>query len=204
MMKPTNIVLTPIANDVDYISTTETLTTPWALQLDGVLTFATPQHVTITTTSDETGETFTVVGADRNGLALTEALAGPNATVVVGTKNFATVTSVTGTADATGVTAGVNGTCESQWVPTNYRGSDFNIGVAVENSATCTMTVQHTFDDVQADGFVEDDATLHSHETIAAVTANTDGNYASPPTAIRLKITAHTSGTATLRLVHAG
>ena len=199
------ITLSPVANDVDYISTTESITTPWALQLDGVLDLsANPQHVTITTTSDEQLATFTVVGTDRYGNAMTEDITGPNATTVVGTKNFATVTSITSTADATGVTAGVDGTCESGWFPINYRGPDFNIGLGTEITGACTYSVQHTFNDIQLKGFLEDDATVYTHSTLAAETTNQDGNYTNPPVACRLAITDHTSGDAILRIVEGG
>lgn len=206
MSKVKAITLSPVANDVDYISTTETLTTPWALQLDGVTTLTQPQHVTITTTSDETGETFTVTGTDRYGNTMTEAIAGGNATTVAGTKNFATVTSIVGTADATGVTAGVNGLCESQWYVLNYRGADFNVGIGCEISSggSLTYSVQHTFNNVLANGFVEDDATVFTHDTLATETTNQDGNYVNPPVAMRLAVTVHTSGTATMRVAHAG
>lgn len=199
------ITLSPVPTDVDYISTTESLTTPWALQLDGVLDLsANPQHVTITTTSDEQLAVFTVTGTDRHGNVMTEAITGPNATTVVGAKNFATITSIVSTLDATGVTAGVDGTCESGWFPINYRGPDFNIGFGAEITGACTYTVQHTFNDVQITGFVEDDATVFNHDSVAAKTANEDGNYINPPVACRLAITAHTSGDAILRIVEGG
>tara|TARA_R110000764_G_scaffold12397_2_gene36386 strand:- start:8561 stop:9190 length:630 start_codon:yes stop_codon:yes gene_type:complete len=200
------ITLTPQANDVDYISTTESIADPWVLQLDGVTTLTQPQHVTITCTSDESGATFTVVGTDRYGNALTEAITGPNATVVVGTKNFATVTSITSTADATGVTAGVNGTCESQWYVLNYRGNDFNVGIGLDitTAGAGTAGVEHTFNNVLTQGFLEDDATVHAHDTVTGKTANFDGSYASPPVACRLSITAFTSGSITLRVVQSG
>ena len=200
------ITLTPQANDVDYISTTESITTPWVLQLDGVTTLTQPQHVTITCTSNESAATFTIVGTDRYGNALTEAITGPNATVVVGTKNFATVTSITSTADATGVTAGVNGTCESQWYVLNYRGNDFNVGIGLDitTAGAGTAGVEHTFNNVLAQGFLEDDATIYAHGTVTAKTANFDGNYTNPPVAIRLAISAFTSGSITLRIVQSG
>lgn len=199
------ITLTPVALDVDYISTTETLTTPWALQLDGVLDLsACPQHVSITCTSDETLATFTVTGTDRYGNAMTEAITGPNNTTVVGTKNFATITSIVSTADATGVTAGVDGTCETQWYVLNYRGPEFNVGLGCEISGACTYSVQHTFTNLQTKGFVEDDATVNTHDALAGLMANNDGSYINPPVGCRLAITAHTSGTATLTIVQTG
>ena len=208
MPKAKAITLTPVANDVDYISTTETLTTPWVLQLDGVTDLsANPQHVTITCTSDETLATFTIVGTDRYGNTMTEAITGPNNTVAVGTKNFATVVSITSTADATGVTSGVSGTCESNWYVLNYRGNDFTVGLGLDvtgGPGAGTAAVEHTFNNVLAQGFVEDDATVHIHDTITGKTANFDGNYTNPPVACRLSLTAYTSGSITLRIVQSG
>lgn len=195
--------MTPVASDADYISTTETLTTPWALQLDGVLTFSQAQHVTITCTSDETLATFTIVGTDRYGFAQTEDLTGPNNGVVVSVKNYASVASVTSTADATGVTAGVDGTCESQWIPLDYRVGDFAVGLAIElvGSGAMTMGVEHTFENVLEVGFLEGDAVVHVHDSLTGKTANTDGNYASPPNACRFAIEAHTSGSGKLHVI---
>jgi hypothetical protein len=176
MSKPKAITLTPQANDVDYISTTESITTPWVLQLDGVTTLTQPQHVTITCTSNESAATFTIVGTDRYGNALT------------------------------GVTAGVNGTCESQWYLLNYRGNDFNVGMGLDitTAGAGTAGVEHTFNNVLAQGFLEDDATIYAHGTVTAKTANFDGNYTNPPAAIRLAISAFTSGSITLRIVQSG
>ncbi len=175
--------------------------------VNGVATFTTPQHVTLWATSDESGGSFTIVGTDRTGDAQTETLVGPGASAtVVGVMNFATVTHVTSPAAATAVEVGVDGTCESGWLPLNYRGSDFNIGLAVDVStgATLTYTVQHTFDDVQSATFVESSAVTLNHDDMAAKTADADGNYTNPTIATRLDVTAHTSGTATFNVVHAG
>ena len=203
---PKAFALTPIANDVDYISTTETLTTPWALQLDGILSFATPQHITITTTSDETAATFTVVGTDFQDQVLTEGITGPNNSVVVSLNNYKTITSITSTHNATGVTAGVNGTCESRWYVLNYRGWDFNVGIGVGISSGGGMTyaVEHTFDNVFASTFTQSGAVAYDHDTLTGKTVNAHSTYTSPPTAMRLKITAYTSGTGTMNVVQNG
>ena len=117
-------------------------------------------------------------------------------------------------ASAGNVEAGVNGLCESQWYALNYRGPDFNIGLGCEISsgAVLTYAVQHTFANLQrqgsgpdgAGGFVEAEATVYTHDTLAGKTVNDDGNYTNPPTGTRLAITAHTSGTASLTIVQAG
>jgi len=197
---PKAITLSPQALDVDYISTTETLTTPWTLQLDGVTTLTQPQHVTITCSSDESLATFTVVGTDRYGNALSEAITGPTAAATVTTtKNFKTVTSITSTLDATGVTAGVNGACDSQWYVLNHRGPQFNVAVAKVFSATATAHIEYTYNNVLASGFLEDDAVLFlATGDLATGTADGDGSFTNPPFAIRLAVTAHTSGTVTM------
>ena len=168
----------------------------------GTWTNGTAQHITLTSAGNDSGRTFTVLGTDRRGEVLTEAITGGNTTIATGSKNFATVTKVTGdAATAAGVIVGVDGLCESGWVPLDYRSGNFTVGLAVElsSSAALTYTVEHTFNDVQVDGFVEDDATTHNHESLVTQTASADGNYTNPATAFRLALTAHTSGTATIR-----
>lgn len=204
------ITLSPTALDRDGIAAAETLggagnfTLGGDLASGGTVTFTQPQHVTLYAAGNNSGVTFTVTGTDRYGNAMTESITGPNATTVTGTKNFATVTQVASGAATTGdVEVGVDGTCESQWYVLNYRGGDFNVGIGCELSGTATYTVQHTFDNVFASGFVEDDATLYTHSSLSGETSNQDGNYTNPPVACRLKITAHTSGTVTMNIVQA-
>ena len=48
------------------------------------------------------------------------------------------------------------------------------------------------------------EATVHAHDTVTGKTANFDGNYTNPPVAIRLAISAFTSGSITLRIVQSG
>ena len=173
----------------------------------GIITLATPQHISITSAGNDTGDTFTVTGEDRYGNVMTEAITGASSAAALGTKNFAKVYSVVSSGtSASGVEVGVNGLCESQWFMVNYRGPDFNIGFGVDISsgASLTYTVLHTFHNVQASAFVEDDATVFNHSDVAAKTANDDGNYSNPPTAMRLAITVHSSGSANLRVNHVG
>jgi hypothetical protein len=84
--------------------------------------------------------------------------------------------------------------------------SPFNIGlgIAVTGGASLTYTVQHTFDDVFASGFDPATATWYANSGLSAKTASFDGNYAYPVTAVRLNVTAWTSGSATLTVLQAG
>ncbi len=172
--------------------------------INGVATLTTPQHVTLWATSDESGGSFTITGTDRNGRAQTETLVGPGASAtVVGVMNFATITHVLSPAAATAVEVGVDGTCESAWLPLNTRNNDFNVGLGavLSSGADLTYTVQHTFDDVFASTFVESTAVAFNHDTMVTQTANLDGNYVNPIVATRMDLTIHVGGTATFNVI---
>lgn len=95
-------------------------------------------------------------------------------------------------------TVSQTGTGSSSALVMNTNISPFNVGFGVIVSGTVNYTVQHTFDD-PAVGFT----TWFSHPTVAAQTANADGNYAFPVTGIKVLVNSG-SGTATLKLVQAG
>ena len=91
-------------------------------------------------------------------------------------------------------------------IPLDHYQGPFNvgIGVAVSAGATLTYSVQHTFDDVWAQGFDPSTAVWYPNASLAAKTTTLDGNYAFPVTAIRLNVTSYTSGSATMTVVQAG
>ena len=88
----------------------------------------------------------------------------------------------------------------------NYR-TPFNVGIGCVLSAGASLTykVQYTYDDVQASTFSPSTATWFDHATLApAKTTTSDGNIIVPVTAIRLNVTAWTSGTVTMTVIQAG
>jgi hypothetical protein len=87
----------------------------------------------------------------------------------------------------------------------NLAVSPFNVGVGVVLSAgaSLTYTVEHTFDDVFAPTFNPATATWFPNSGLTAQTTSKDGNYTAPVAAVRLNVTAFTSGTATLVLIQA-
>lgn len=91
-------------------------------------------------------------------------------------------------------------------IPMDTFQNPFNVGIGVTVSAGATLTykVQHTFDDVFSPTFVASSATWFDHATLTGKTASSDGNYAYPITALRLNVTAYTSGSATITVVQAG
>ncbi len=104
--------------DADSISTSQSGTASSALTLNGAsissgsFTDNAGKRISITSTSgNESGYTFTVVGTDLSGEAQTEVITGPSANATVfGSKTFRTVTSVTPSSNSNGsITVGTTG-----------------------------------------------------------------------------------------------
>lgn len=104
------------------------------------------------------------------------------------------------------VRVSVGSQTSSSVIPLNTYGDPFNVGIGCDVSAgaTLTYTVQHTFDDVWSPTFNPANTTWYSNSTIVAQTADKDGNYSFPVTAVRLTVTAWTSGTVTMTVIQAG
>lgn len=100
-------------------------------------------------------------------------------------------------------TKSVTGVGVSAPIPLDTYISPFNVGFGVAVTGTVTYTVQHTFDAVLANGYNPATGTWYDHPDVASQTANADGNYAFPVTAIRLSV-ASGSGTAALTAIQAG
>ena len=86
----------------------------------------------------------------------------------------------------------------SAWIPLDYKQNPFNVGFGVVASGTLTYDIEHTFDDVLQAGVTP---TAFKHSTVTAQTTSKDGNYAFPVRAVRINVTAYTSGSATLTLL---
>ena len=106
------------ATDADGISVSASIGSATTLTLGGVLTSGGSytsgdnigQIITITSAADDSGITFTVVGTNAVGDALTEVVTGADTTVASSSGYFNTVTSITTSAATAGaVTAGVLG-----------------------------------------------------------------------------------------------
>ena len=82
----------------------------------------------------------------------------------------------------------------------NLDSTPFNVGFGVViTSGTPTYTVQHTFDNP----WTTTNPTWFDHPTVAAETANADGNYAFPVAAIKVAISSGT-GAVQLTVIQAG
>ena len=106
------------ALDADGLSTAATISGAAALTLNGALIADSKyttgdnigQVITILSAGDDSGITFTIVGTDANGDALTEVVTGANAGTASSSGYFNTVDSITTSASSAGnVSAGVLG-----------------------------------------------------------------------------------------------
>ena len=80
----------------------------------------------------------------------------------------------------------VTSVTESAPIVLDRRQLPFNVGLGLIFDGAGTATVQHCFDDILAG----ETPTWFNHATLAAKSANADGNYAFPVTAIRLSVSA--------------
>ena len=110
-------VITTTALDADGLSTAAAVGNNAALTLGGALTSGgaytadtgTARQITLLSAGDDSGKTFTVVGTDINGDALSETVTGANAGTATSTGYFATISSITAVGNPAGnMSAGIN------------------------------------------------------------------------------------------------
>lgn len=127
MSHPITSTVTIIAGNATLIGALQTLTSP-NLYIEPLgpptngtgITLDAPRRISIFSTGNDTGITWTVTGTARpeqGGIAISETIAGGSGAAVYTTQDFATVTSIlaSGTTAST-VTAGTNGVASGPWV----------------------------------------------------------------------------------------
>jgi hypothetical protein len=209
-MRPLFKTYAPTAVDTDGIVDGATgATSP--LSLNGVAGGASANdglahQLNLTSAANISAITFTITGTDADGVALTEAIAGPNATTVETTGYFKTVTSI-----AISATLGAN-TVDIGWVDefvtptiqlnTYAQGVSGNIDV----TGTIDYTVQATNSDIRTRA---DDGEFNWFDVVDAtidlidITADVQFGLGPIPSGLRLKANSYSSSaTAALRLVH--
>lgn len=81
----------------------------------------------------------------------------------------------------------------------------FNVSLALDFTGTATAKVQYTLDDpALASDAQGTGLTWFDHATLAGVTSDTPGNIAFPVRAVRLVVTAWTSGSVVMTAIQAG
>lgn len=97
----------------------------------------------------------------------------------------------------------VTGTGTSPLINLDYNANPFNVGVAcvVGGSGTATFSVQHTYADITASSFATATATWFTASAFSSKTANTDGAYTTPCTAMQLRVTGATDPTSAVSII---
>lgn len=98
----------PLAADADGIAASQDTSAAGPLALTATpVSLGVARNVTITSAGDDSGATFTVVGADQYGAAMREDIAGANIATAAGAKAFGRIDSVSASAGTAGnVTVG--------------------------------------------------------------------------------------------------
>lgn len=158
--------------------------------------------VSLTSAANLSGVNFTITGLTADGTAVSETIAGPNATTVYTTALFNSVTSVTADAAvASAVTVGSGTTGNTRWVKLDHFQVPFNVALFAVITATLTADVEYTPDNV--DGASA--PTVIDHPDMSDMTATTDGNIAFPAQAVRLAVESSSgSGAVTFTVIQAG
>jgi len=83
-----------------------------ALASGGSVTFDAPRNITILSAGDDSGISFTAVGTDETGSAVSESITGADSDTATGTQLFATIASITAVGNPAGnVSAGSGTSC---------------------------------------------------------------------------------------------
>jgi len=204
-MRPISKTYTPVASDTDGVAQSQTplgagnLTINGILASSGTVTLNVGQHVSVSCAGSDAGRTFVVTGTDNFGNALTESLAGSSASITNGTENFKTITSVSVDAATAGaVTVGIIGTLETPWIPLNNHAETFNYAYQVD-IGTATFTFEGTLDSVQ-----DSTITPLPFTIVASGSSDISGASTIPCKAVRLKVTAFTTGDIVFKVLQSG
>lgn len=95
----------------------------------------------------------------------------------------------------------VSSQAASRSVPVDWRENNFKIGLGVVVDGTLTYSVQYTFDDIQDSSVTPSWFDLSS---LSGITITDSSSIEFPVTAIRINVTAFTSGNVTLTILQAG
>ena len=164
------------------------------------VTLDAPRQVVITSAGDNSGISFVITGTSFSDQAISETVAGANASTSLSTLMFKTVSSIVATAAITGaVKAGTTGVATSRWVRFDSW-ANAQSSVQVDVSGTVNYTVQVTMDDPN-DPFSPTAPVsctwLSSPDTaVVGQTAAKFSNFAYTPTFARVLLNSGT-GTAT-------
>lgn len=179
------------------------------------------QRVLITSTGNDTGIYFHIVGLNQAGFTVQEYILGSNATYVQSNLDYSKIVSIqpsltsfyqSNASTANTVSAGIStnglspaGTGSTLWNIMNWHATPTNIEVSgvVVGAANVTWTVQYTYDDPNNLPSGVAFPQPFNHPTLVNQTASLDGPINDPVTGVRLLISGGT-GTVRFTVIQAG
>ena len=197
---------TPTAVDADGVCASQSpgagaILINGALAASGVVTLGAAQLIRLTSAGDTSGITFKFNGTDADGNVQSQTVAGTNAGNTDTTLFFKTITSIVPSAAVTGaIVVGnlITSVSPTLRINTGINPCNFNLLTQLV-SGTATWGMDYTFDEGApypalwiADG------------TVTGKSANFESTWIKPIQALRLKLTASSSGNVALKVVQAG
>jgi hypothetical protein len=175
-----------------------------ALVTAGVATIPSPRRITFTSSGNDTGITFTIVGTDRAGNAISEVLTGASGAAATSVLDYKTVTSVTASGAAAGtVSIGTSAVAASAWIMMDSWAYG-PVSVQVTVVGTVNYDVQVTMQDPNSptDPVTPDQViwTACADSALVGKTANAIGSLTSVPVYARVLLN---SGSGTVSAVFA-
>lgn len=213
-MRPTTISVGPLAAaDATNIRTAGAIAGAGVLTLDGTLvsggvaTLDKPRRIRFTSSGNDTGINFTIVGTNWSGAAISEVVTGANASTADSDLDFATISSIVASGAAAGtVSIGTNGVAGSEWVAIDPWSLP-NVAIQVNVSGTLNYTIQSTLDNPNSptDPVTPENMVWVPTNDTAAVgaTASLQTNFFFVPAYVRLLINSG-SGSATVQVIQSG
>lgn len=224
-MRPQEILTVTLVNDPNGIFEDQGGTGAGLMTLNGILvsggiaylygptsTQPQAQRISVEGTGNNSSITLTIVGTGGGGESLTEVLTLANNGTATTDAYFRTVTSMTRSGTITGnIEAGwlsANGAVTREFYTDRWQ-SPYNNSLAVylSSGAAMTWTVQHTLSNKEANyspSTFAASATWVATDGMSGVSATGEGNLAYPAVAVRLLISAYTSGTAMFICIQGG
>lgn len=155
-----------------------------------VATTDTPREILITTTGNESSNTFTVIGTDWANNPATEVITGANIGTTASVLSYKTVTSIVAkNTAAAALTVGTNTVASSPWVRLDPWANP-NVQVSCVATGTVNYTVQQTADDPNSptDSVLPQSVTWQSatDPNLQGATGNVQSSFAFAPAWVRV------------------
>lgn len=109
------------------------------------------RQISFTSTNDLSGVEFTITGTDFKGKIITEIVDGPDAETVYSLLDYSSISSISASNAAAGISVGSGPLGQTQWYQLNYHATAFPIiayQVVIPTGVTLTSSIQATLDDV--------------------------------------------------------